>query len=196
LSGRLLELLENNFKAFYVFHKIHRVFTIVMLFAFHTLMWLSCVYLVTFKDSINVETAVISLAYITLLFQVVAMFGRSTSEVLTLMPSVQRILDYSDLEPENYAGKAGFKVSNARIEFQDVYMRYQDDSKFVLKGFSMNIDPGTKVGLIGKPGAGKSTIMQILFRLKEIHSGTILIDGQDISMYSLLELRSQISVIQ
>ena len=68
VSGRLIALLENNFKAFYVFHKTHRIFTIVMLFAFNTLMWLNCVYLVVFKDSIPVEIAVISLAYITLLF--------------------------------------------------------------------------------------------------------------------------------
>ena len=68
-------------------------------------------------------------------------------------------MDYMNLEPENYAGKTGFLVSNARIEFKDVYMRYSEDQNFALKGFSMNIDPGTKLGIVGQPGSGKSSIM-------------------------------------
>ena len=68
-------------------------------------------------------------------------------------------MDYANLEPENYAGKTGFKVSNARIEFKDVYMRYEEGKKFALKGFSMNVGPGSKVGIVGRSGAGKTSLM-------------------------------------
>ena len=56
-------------------------------------------------------------------------------------------------------------------------MKYQENLDFSLRGLTFEIPSGSKVGIVGRTGAGKSTIMQILLRLTELHSGEILIDG-------------------
>lgn len=56
-------------------------------------------------------------------------------------------------------------------------MRYRSELDYSLQGLSFAIEPGTKLGIIGRTGAGKSTLMQVLFRLTELDSGNIHIDG-------------------
>jgi ABC-type multidrug transport system fused ATPase/permease subunit len=75
-------------------------------------------------------------------------------------------------------------------------MRYREDYDLALKKLTFDVKPGEKVGLVGRTGAGKSSIMQCLFRLVSIESGNISIDGQDISKYQLKDVRRQIEVIQ
>ncbi len=65
----------------------------------------------------------------------------------------------------------------------------------VLDGFSLTIKPGERVGLIGRSGAGKSTVVNLLLRFFDLEGGRILIDGQDISLATQESLRSQISVV-
>jgi ATP-binding cassette subfamily B multidrug efflux pump len=65
----------------------------------------------------------------------------------------------------------------------------------VLDGLSLRIRPGEKIGLIGRSGAGKSTIVNLLLRFFDLESGRILIDGQDIAAVSQESLRAQISVV-
>jgi ATP-binding cassette subfamily B multidrug efflux pump len=65
----------------------------------------------------------------------------------------------------------------------------------VLEGFSLTVRPGEKIGLIGRSGAGKSTIVNLLLRFFDLQGGRILIDGQDIAAVSQESLRAQISVV-
>lgn len=66
------------------------------------------------------------------------------------------------------------------MSFQDVQLRYRPELPLVLKGISFDIKPGEKVGIIGRTGAGKSSIAQALFRTVELSGGRIVIDGRDI----------------
>ena len=82
-----------------------------------------------------------------------------------------------------------------QIKFQDVELRYRDNTDLVLKKLSFDINPGIKVGVVGRTGAGKSTISMALSRLVELCGGKIEIDGVDISKINLSLLRQSITFI-
>ncbi|MFS7926378.1 putative ABC-type xenobiotic transporter [Helianthus anomalus] len=72
----------------------------------------------------------------------------------------------------------------------DLQVRYRPNTPLVLKGISLNIQGGQKIGVVGRTGGGKSTLIQVLFRLVEPTGGSIIIDGIDISTLGLHDLRS------
>ena len=65
----------------------------------------------------------------------------------------------------------------------------------MLDGFSLTVRPGEKIGLVGRSGAGKSTVVNLLLRFFDVEAGRIVIDGQDIAQATQESLRSQISVV-
>lgn len=85
-------------------------------------------------------------------------------------------------------------VPQGAIKFEHVDFCYEA-GKPLLNGFNLNIKPGEKVGLIGRSGAGKSTIVNLLLRFYEPQSGTVSIDGQDISGVTQESLRAQIGLV-
>ncbi|EEY18039.1 multidrug resistance-associated protein [Verticillium alfalfae VaMs.102] len=81
------------------------------------------------------------------------------------------------------------------IIFDNVEMRYRAQLPLVLSGLSMHVTGGERVGIVGRTGAGKSSIMSTLFRLVELSGGHITIDGIDISTIGLHDLRSRLAII-
>ncbi|KAG6547142.1 hypothetical protein Mapa_011394 [Marchantia paleacea] len=114
--------------------------------------------------------------------------------------SVERISQYSDLPTE-----APLVIENHRpaiewpnegkIELQNLQFRYRPSAPLVLKGITCVLESKEKVGVVGRTGSGKSTLIQALFRLVEPSGGRILIDGLDISTIGLSDLRTRLSVI-
>lgn len=86
------------------------------------------------------------------------------------------------------------KVERGAIDFQHIDFSYES-GKPLLNGFNLHIKAGEKVGLIGRSGAGKSTIVNLLLRFYEAQSGKITIDGQDITEVSQESLRAQIGLV-
>jgi ATP-binding cassette subfamily B multidrug efflux pump len=97
-----------------------------------------------------------------------------------------RLIDAADAVP--------LVVREGRIAFEDVRFGYGRQTG-VLQDFNLRIAPGEKIGLIGRSGAGKSTVVNLLLRFFDLESGRILIDGQDISQATQESLRAQISVV-
>jgi ATP-binding cassette subfamily C (CFTR/MRP) protein 1 len=85
--------------------------------------------------------------------------------------------------------------SSAKIEFKDIELRYRPNTELVLKGLSFAIQGGQKIGIVGRTGAGKSTLSMALTRIIELESGHIKIDGLDISEVPLAKLREKITII-
>lgn len=81
------------------------------------------------------------------------------------------------------------------MEFKGVSLRYRPTTEIVLNKLSFNIRSGEKVGVVGRTGAGKSTICLAISRIVEIFEGQIFIDGVDIAQIKLEDLRSRITVI-
>lgn len=85
--------------------------------------------------------------------------------------------------------------STGNLTYDDVHLRYRPECDLVLKGVSFNIKGGEKVGIVGRTGAGKSTLIQCISRLVEIERGTMTIDGVNTSDIPLEQLRDAITVI-
>jgi ATP-binding cassette subfamily B multidrug efflux pump len=85
-------------------------------------------------------------------------------------------------------------VREGKISFEDVRFGYGRETG-VLEGFSLMVRPGEKIGLVGRSGAGKSTVVNLLLRFFDLEGGRILIDGQDIARMTQESLRAQISVV-
>nr|XP_019012361.1 uncharacterized protein I206_03208 [Kwoniella pini CBS 10737]OCF51142.1 hypothetical protein I206_03208 [Kwoniella pini CBS 10737] len=143
------------------------------------------------------------LTYLTSITQVLGMVTRQSAEVENNMNAVERVLWYADAtslpqEPAHVIASTQPTESwpqDGAIEFKDVVMSYRPGLPPVLKGLSMDVRAGEKIGIIGRTGAGKTSITVALFRLVELTSGRIAIDGEDISKLGLNALRSRIAII-
>lgn len=116
------------------------------------------------------------------------------------MNAVERLLYYNSLESEaapllpSDPSPETWPTRGAII-FSSVELKYRPELPLVLKGVSFSVDPGEKVGIIGRTGAGKSSIVQALFRMVELSGGSIEIDGLDLSGIGLETLRSRVAII-
>lgn len=123
---------------------------------------------------------------------------RQSALVETLMTSVERVLFYCNKLPiESKGGNAAAPLhwpSHAAVEFEKVSVKYRDDLPEVLKEVSFSVPGGSKVGIVGRTGSGKSSLAQALFRLNDVR-GSIRIDGVDTSTIPMEELRNTLSLI-
>lgn len=120
------------------------------------------------------------------------------SQLENHMTSVERVLEYKKVETEPSRTSHMWIPKNwpqyGKIVFKNVSMRYRLEEANVLNDISFTINSYEKVGVVGRTGAGKSSIVAALFQLYEI-SGSILIDDVDITKIPLQQLRSNISII-
>ncbi|KAH0790834.1 ABC transporter family protein [Histomonas meleagridis] len=110
--------------------------------------------------------------------------------------SAQKIIELIEMKPEIDRKKGG-KLENVKgkIEFRNVFFKYQNTEKYAVQNLSFIINQGETVAFVGESGCGKTTTLQLLQRFYEIESGQILIDYQDISKVSGVDLRSYISSV-
>lgn len=118
-------------------------------------------------------------------------------EIEQAMNSVERIKHYCELPQEAaYEGAAPAAwPAQGGIEFNRAVMAYRPGLPAVLKGISLAVQPGERVGIVGRTGAGKTSITVALFRLAELMSGSITIDGVNTSNLGLRNLRAAVSII-
>ncbi|XMB85627.1 ABC transporter ATP-binding protein [Mycoplasmatota bacterium WC44] len=121
--------------------------------------------------------------------------GRIVAEYGKTTVSMKRLEDIFKVEDE-YVDN-GTKVSdiNGEIEFENVSFKFDDTDQNLLDNVSLKIKAGETIALIGKTGAGKSTIVKLLIRLLDYKKGKILIDGTEITEYDKKHLRSNVGVI-
>lgn len=114
--------------------------------------------------------------------------------------AVERIGTYIELPSEGPSVIEGNRPppgwpSAGSIRFEDVVLRYRPELPPVLHGISFTISPSDKVGIVGRTGAGKSSMLNALFRLVELEKGRILIDDCDVSKFGLMDLRKVLGII-
>ncbi|KAG1695175.1 hypothetical protein DVH05_020816 [Phytophthora capsici] len=125
---------------------------------------------------------------------------QSWSWVEIQMVSPERILEYGSIPAEGSQRPLVIEPDaswprSSTVQFQDVVFSYKEGGVPVLKGLSFNIRNNEKIGIVGRTGAGKSSLTMALFRINELVSGRILIDGTDIATMPLRTLRSNLSII-
>ncbi|TMW62209.1 hypothetical protein Poli38472_009702 [Pythium oligandrum] len=169
--------------------------------------WLSVViifvvslYIILSKGSIAPTVAGLSITYSLMLTSMVQWCIRAVDLTDNAMTSVERLLHFrtipaesndSDCTPINPEAWP----STGSIQFDNLCLKYRPELPLVLRGVSMDIAGGEKVGICGRTGAGKSSLMIALFRITEFESGSLFIDGVDISQLKLRELRRSLAII-
>ncbi|XP_043227096.1 multidrug resistance-associated protein 5-like [Amphibalanus amphitrite] len=143
---------------------------------------------------------ILSLVYDTIL--IMPFLVMMCSELAAFLSAVDRCTEYcQDLDYEPPAEMPGDEKREGRwpsqgaIRLEGVSLRYRPDLPRVLHDLSLNVPAGEKVGIVGRTGAGKSTLISTLLRLMDLEEGRVLIDGVDISEVGLRQLRSNIAVI-
>ncbi|KAF4443547.1 hypothetical protein F53441_11402 [Fusarium austroafricanum] len=113
------------------------------------------------------------------------------------MNSTERVVEYTELETESLEGEkpsAAWPTSGT-MEIKNLEVSYAPDLPPVLKGISFDVKNNERVGVVGRTGAGKSSLTLALFRFLEARSGSVTIDGLDISQIDLHSLRSRLAII-
>jgi len=100
-----------------------------------------------------------------------------------------------DAAPEKDEGKLIAERVTGGLLFKDVSFKYQGSNKLILNRINLAIQPGETVALVGRSGSGKSTLANLIPRFYEIESGSITLDGTDVSEYTLRSLRDQIALV-
>ena len=108
---------------------------------------------------------------------------------ITTLSRAPTVVDDTDAKP--------LKVQQGAVEFRGVNFAYgaAADAPLVLQDLNLHIRPGEKIGLVGRSGAGKSTIVNLLLRFYDVRSGQVLIDGQDVRQVTQDSLRAQIGMV-
>ena len=125
---------------------------------------------------------------------------RQMTELEVNMNSVERLTEYDALEEEGalvtHPDKTPHDWPHAgSITFDKIYVRYRPDLPNVLNGLSFTIKGGEKIGICGRTGCGKSTLMMTLYRIVEPSAGVMTIDGVDVGNITLYDLRSKLSLV-
>lgn len=156
---------------------------------------------ITDQFHISASSTGLLLNYVTQIVALLSFTVRAMTLVESEMNSVERLHEYASYLPQEAAYKKtefcppSEWPASGYIQFDDVSLRYRPGLPMVLKGLNLSIYPGEKVGICGRTGAGKSSIMTALYRLTELETGSIFIDGLNIADMGLFDLRSNLSII-
>ena len=150
--------------------------------------------------SIDAGSAGLSMTYAVMFTENVLWLVRLYSVNEQNMNSVERVKEYIDVEQEaeaivQEARPAGNWPSQGAIQFMNYTTRYRHDLEPVLKNLTFSVQPGERVGIVGRTGAGKSSLALALFRGLEAEDGKIVIDDIDIGLIGLQDLREAITIV-
>lgn len=160
-----------------------------------------CLLCITDQFHISASSTGLLLSYVIQIVGLLSLTIRSMTQVENEMNSVERLHQYAFHLPQEGAYKKPESKPPAEwppsgyIQFNNVSLKYRDHLPTVLKNLNFSVYPGEKVGICGRTGAGKSSIMSALYRLVELNEGSIIIDGLNIAEMGLYDLRSKLSII-
>ncbi|XP_062549081.1 multidrug resistance-associated protein 1-like isoform X2 [Armigeres subalbatus] len=150
------------------------------------------------KESIGPATVGLSISYALQIANTLSLMVRMTAEVETNIVAVERLSEYTELPREDAWQKGSVDKSwpsDGNVVFKDFKLRYREGLELVIKGISIDVKGGQKIGIVGRTGAGKSSLTLGLFRIVEAAGGQIIIDGVDISQIGLHQLRGRLTII-
>ncbi|CAM1332557.1 ABCC2 (predicted) [Pycnogonum litorale] len=160
------------------------------------------------RDDDSAESAGFIITQMIKLFTLIPLILVLCANIQNDFISAERIMEYIHLPRERYTHSLSDDVvsgsheadscigwpQTGNIEFKDVHLRYEGSDSYALKDINFRIRNGEKIGVVGRTGAGKTSLVNLLFGFMD-HDGTITIDGVDISKIRLNNLRTKLSVI-
>ncbi len=162
--------------------------------AMTSMMWLAAVRVV--EGSMSVGDFVLINAFMMQLFIPLNFLGFVYREIKGSMANIENMFALLDLTSgvKDIVNAPELNISQGVINFNNVSFHYRDDRE-IIKDLSFSIQPGEKVAIVGASGAGKSTLVKLLFRFYDPNTGSISIDGQDVSQVSQQSLRRAIGIV-
>jgi ATP-binding cassette subfamily B protein len=145
---------------------------------------------------LTVGELLIVMAYLTQLYGPMETISQKVGDLQSSLASAERAFELLDETPDVTEKPHARRLRRARgaIEFRDVSFGYEGTVS-VLRDMSFSIPPGTRLGIVGKTGAGKTTLVSLLTRFYDPTAGTILLDGVDLRDYRLADLRNQFGIV-
>uniref|UniRef100_A0A3P9Q7W5 Canalicular multispecific organic anion transporter 1-like n=1 Tax=Poecilia reticulata TaxID=8081 RepID=A0A3P9Q7W5_POERE len=191
--------IDENLKSVYPWIVSNRWLAIRLEFLGNLVVFFAALFAVISRNSIDSGLVGLSISYALNVTQTLNWLVRMTSELETNIVAVERVSEYSELENEApwvTQDRPSEKWPEAgRLQFVDYKVRYRPELDLVLKGISCDIGSTEKIGIVGRTGAGKSSLTNCLFRIIEAADGRILIDNVDISKIGLHDLRNRLTII-
>ncbi|TCD67438.1 hypothetical protein EIP91_012410 [Steccherinum ochraceum] len=152
-----------------------------------------------FRKTVDPSSVGVVLTYTLSITQVFSQLVATYAQNEQNFNAVERVLYYTELPSEGDFTKPTDPPPSwpekGAISFNDVQMAYREGLPLVLKGVSFDIKPGEKVGIVGRTGAGKSSLLQALFRIVNLQGGAIVIDGKDIKDLGLDTVRGRLALV-
>ncbi|XP_032409131.1 canalicular multispecific organic anion transporter 1-like isoform X2 [Xiphophorus hellerii] len=191
--------IDENLKTIFLRIMSNRWLAIRLQFLGNLVVFFAAIFAVISRSSIDSGLVGLSISYalnVTLTLNLVVSI---TSQLETNIVAVERVSEYSELENEapwvtqHRPSEKWPEVGS--LQFVDYKVRYRPELDLVLKGISCDISGTEKIGIVGRTGAGKSSLANCLFRIIEAAEGRILIDNLDISTIGLHDLRNRLTII-
>ncbi|KAJ6125159.1 ABC transporter integral membrane type 1 [Penicillium samsonianum] len=153
--------------------------------------------LVVYLPGISASLAGFALSFALQYNAAITMALRQYANIELNMNATERVIEYSNIEMENQGGDDAPAAwpTEGHLEVHDLVVGYAPDLPPVLNGLSFSVEKNQRVGVVGRTGAGKSSLTLALFRFLEARSGQIFIDGLDVSKIKLHDLRSRLAII-
>ncbi|KFO89418.1 Canalicular multispecific organic anion transporter 2, partial [Buceros rhinoceros silvestris] len=191
---------DENHKSYYPGIVSNRWLGIRVEFVGNCIVLFAALFAVIGKNSLNAGLVGLSVSYALQVTLSLNWMVRMTSELETNIVAVERIKEYSETETEAPWIIEGKRPpddwpSRGELEFVNYSVRYRKGLDLVLKGLNLQVHGGEKIGIVGRTGAGKSSMTLCLFRILEAAKGEIKIDGVKISEIGLHDLRSRLTII-
>lgn len=191
--------IDENLKSVYPWIVSNRWVAIRLEFVGNLVVFFAALFAVISKGSIDSGLVGLSISYALNVTQTLNWLVRMTSELETNIVAVERVSEYAEIEneaawvtdrrpPENWP-------EEGKLHFENFKVRYRPGLDLVLHGITCSIDGMEKIGIVGRTGAGKSSLTNCLFRIIEAAEGRILIDGVDIASIGLHDVRGRLTII-
>uniref|UniRef100_A0A8C1FGN5 Uncharacterized protein n=1 Tax=Cyprinus carpio carpio TaxID=630221 RepID=A0A8C1FGN5_CYPCA len=193
------DTIDQNLKSVYPWIVSNRWLAMRLEFLGNLVVFFSALFAVISRDSLNSGLVGLSISYALNVTQTLNWLVRMTSELETNIVAVERVREYAEIKNE-----APWITSNrppddwptaGNIHFENYKVRYRPELELILHGITCDIQSTEKIGIVGRTGAGKSSLTNCLFRIIEASEGQILVDGIDISTLGLHDLRSRLTII-
>ncbi|XP_035519694.1 canalicular multispecific organic anion transporter 2 isoform X1 [Morone saxatilis] len=191
---------DDNQKSYYPGIVSNRWLGVRIEFIGNCIVLFAALFAVTGKETLNPGLVGLSVSYALQVTMSLNWMVRMTSDLENNIVAVERVKEYSETKTE-----APWEVEDKKpppewpmegnVAFQDYSVRYREGLDLVLKKLTLNVKGGEKIGIVGRTGAGKSSMTLCLFRLLEAAAGDITIDEVKISEIGLHDLRSKLTII-